>query len=65
MAQELRGTAAVELADTLPGAVRRASELAPAGATVLLAPACSSLDMFRNFEHRGQVFAAAAREVAA
>ncbi len=65
MAEELRGTAAVELADTLPGAVRRASELAPAGATVLLAPACSSLDMFRNFEHRGQVFAAAAREVAA
>jgi UDP-N-acetylmuramoylalanine--D-glutamate ligase len=32
---------------------------------VLLAPACSSLDMFRSYEHRGQVFADAARGVAA
>ncbi|CAG0940726.1 UDP-N-acetylmuramoylalanine--D-glutamate ligase [Gammaproteobacteria bacterium] len=61
MQRELQGSAAVELADTLPGAVDRARELAPAGATVLLAPACSSLDMFRNYEHRGQVFAAAVR----
>jgi UDP-N-acetylmuramoylalanine--D-glutamate ligase len=49
----------VELRDTLPAAVARAREIAMPGHTVLLAPACSSLDMFRNYEHRGRVFAEA------
>jgi len=37
-------------------AVRRAAELAREGDAVLLSPACASLDMYRNYPHRGQVF---------
>ena len=43
-------------ADTLPSAVRRAFELAPRGGTVLLAPACASFDMFRDYAERGAAF---------
>jgi UDP-N-acetylmuramoylalanine--D-glutamate ligase len=32
---------------------------------VLLSPACASLDMFRNYAHRGQVFSAAVQRLAA
>ena len=45
-------------------AVRAAARFAQAGDTVLLSPACSSLDMFRDYAHRGAVFAAAVKELA-
>jgi UDP-N-acetylmuramoylalanine--D-glutamate ligase len=61
LAREISGACTVETAETLPGAVARARALAKPGCTVLLAPACSSLDMFRSYEHRGQVFAQAVR----
>jgi UDP-N-acetylmuramoylalanine--D-glutamate ligase len=56
----------VELIDcaTLEAAVQRASEIAQAGDAVLLSPACASLDMFRNYAHRAEVFVEAVREVA-
>jgi UDP-N-acetylmuramoylalanine--D-glutamate ligase len=56
----------VELLDcrTLPDAVQRAAALAHAGDTVLLSPACASLDMFTNYAHRAQVFIDAVRELA-
>ena len=41
---------------TLPEAVEKAYALAVEGDTVLLSPACSSFDMFSNFEERGEVF---------
>jgi len=51
--------AGVEFASTLEAAVERAIDLAQAGDTVLLSPACASLDMFRSFEERGDRFKAA------
>ena len=51
-------------AATMDEAVAAAFELAQPGDDVLLSPACASLDMFRNYGHRGDVFAAAARAVA-
>ena len=41
---------------TLPEAVEKAYELAAEGDTILLSPACSSFDMFSNFEERGELF---------
>lgn len=49
---------------TLEGAVHAAAELAEPGDAVLLSPACASLDMFRNYAHRAEVFRAAVDEVA-
>ena len=48
-------------AATMEEAVEAAFALASHGDAVLLSPACASFDMFRNYNHRGDVFAAAAR----
>ncbi|MBV2134404.1 UDP-N-acetylmuramoyl-L-alanine--D-glutamate ligase [Pseudomonas sp. MAP12] len=48
---------------TLDEAVQRCAELAEAGDAVLLSPACASLDMFKNFEERGRLFAQAVEEL--
>lgn len=44
------------IADGMDDAVRLASLLARSGDVVLLSPACSSFDMFSNFEERGETF---------
>jgi UDP-N-acetylmuramoylalanine--D-glutamate ligase len=61
----LRGVCALERAVSLPDAVRAAAAAARAGDTVLLSPACASLDMFTDYAHRGAVFAQAVAELAA
>ncbi|AOE83673.1 UDP-N-acetylmuramoyl-L-alanine--D-glutamate ligase [Pseudomonas sp. TCU-HL1] len=50
--------------NTLDEAVQRCAELAEPGDAVLLSPACASLDMFKNFEERGRLFAQAAEGLA-
>jgi len=50
--------------DSMQEAVKAAARFAQAGDTVLLSPACSSLDMFRDYAQRGEVFAAAVQELA-
>lgn len=57
IASELSGTSEIRLAATLAAAVEQAYEVTPAGGTVLLSPACSSFDMFKNYAERGQEFA--------
>ncbi len=46
----------ITLASSLEDAVQKATQLADAQTPVLFSPACSSFDMYRNFEERGQAF---------
>lgn len=59
--QALEGAVAVVEAVSMAEAVRAALAASPPGGTVLLAPACSSFDMFSDYAERGRVFK---REVA-
>ncbi len=59
----LEGVCPTELCGTMAEAVRAAARTAVSGDTVLLSPACASLDMFRDYTQRGDSFAAAVREL--
>jgi len=61
----LEGVCSTERCASLEEAVRAAARAARPGDTVLLSPACASLDMFRDYAHRGSVFARAVQELAA
>jgi UDP-N-acetylmuramoylalanine--D-glutamate ligase len=56
MRAALEGATRIELVQTLREAVRRAAAAARRGDTVLLSPACSSFDQFRNYAERGRIF---------
>jgi UDP-N-acetylmuramoylalanine--D-glutamate ligase len=58
----LAGTVPLTRARDLREAVLAARAQAQTGDAVLLSPACASFDMFRSYEHRGQVFADVVRE---
>ncbi|MEE8447324.1 MAG: UDP-N-acetylmuramoyl-L-alanine--D-glutamate ligase [Gemmatimonadota bacterium] len=54
---ELNGSlSGVQVESSLESAVRSARELATPGGVILFSPACSSYDMFRNYEERGKAF---------
>ena len=61
----LEGTVPLVEARTYPEAVRSAFSAASPGDIVLLAPACTSWDMFNNFEERGRAFKREARRLRA
>jgi UDP-N-acetylmuramoylalanine--D-glutamate ligase len=65
IADALAGVCTIERCTTLPQAVQAAARAAERGDTVLLSPACASFDMFRDYAHRGAVFAEAVQELAA
>jgi len=59
----LEGRCPLVEAGSMEEAVVAARALARPGDQVLLSPACASFDMFRNYAHRGDVFAEAVRRL--
>jgi UDP-N-acetylmuramoylalanine--D-glutamate ligase len=57
--QVLLGRLPLARADDMAAAVQQSAQFAQRGDKVLLSPACASFDMFNNYAHRGEVFAAA------
>ena len=65
IAAALEGVCTMEFASDMDSAVHACARVAQPGETVLLSPACASLDMFKDYAHRGDVFAAAVRSLPA
>ncbi|MBI5041132.1 MAG: UDP-N-acetylmuramoyl-L-alanine--D-glutamate ligase [Gammaproteobacteria bacterium] len=59
----LQGMTTLVRADSMEAAVQAAAEQARPGDAVLLSPACASFDMFKGYDHRGDVFMDAVRRV--
>jgi UDP-N-acetylmuramoylalanine--D-glutamate ligase len=64
IAAALHGVVPVERAPTMEAAVEAARRRARPGDAVVLSPACSSFDMFRDYAHRAEVFRTAVARLA-
>jgi UDP-N-acetylmuramoylalanine--D-glutamate ligase len=65
LASALEGVCTISRCASLAEAVQDCAARARTGETVLLSPACASLDMFKDYAHRGRAFAEAVKELAA
>ncbi len=65
IARAIDGVCTSQICASMPAAVAAAARAAAPGDTVLLSPACASVDMFRDYAHRGESFAQAVRELPA
>ena len=63
LATAFNGTIPWSEVRSIDDAVNRAYDRAQEGDVVLLAPACSSFDMFRNYQHRGMAFQEAVKRL--
>jgi UDP-N-acetylmuramoylalanine--D-glutamate ligase len=63
IADTMKEVVPITLVQDMKQAVNSAGEQALPGDVVLLSPACASLDMFRDYTHRGDVFIAAVNEL--
>jgi UDP-N-acetylmuramoylalanine--D-glutamate ligase len=63
METQWKGKAPIVRAKTLEEAVESAFARAVGGDVVVFSPGCSSFDMFKNFEHRGEVFKQLVRQL--
>ncbi|MCK5871916.1 MAG: UDP-N-acetylmuramoyl-L-alanine--D-glutamate ligase [Methylococcales bacterium] len=57
----LKASVPIHQAQTMAEAVKKAHQIAVSGDTVLLSPACASLDQYKNYQQRGESFIAAVR----
>jgi UDP-N-acetylmuramoylalanine--D-glutamate ligase len=63
MGRELGGLTSTAMTKTLEDAVLLAYETAERGEVVLLSPACSSFDMFKDYKERGRIFKEAVNQL--
>ncbi len=56
IAAVLNDSVSKHFSGSMDEAIQLADQLAKEHDSVLLSPACASFDMFKNFEHRGEVF---------
>jgi UDP-N-acetylmuramoylalanine--D-glutamate ligase len=63
IAETMKEIVPISFVQNMDEAVKSARKQAQKGDVVLLSPACASLDMFRDYTHRGEVFMAAVNEL--